>query len=88
VSKRSIYRCPHCGRRVKRAPFISLMDRATRWEVRFHGGNCSGMALARAEELGGPDRVILHFVHPRATCGDSKSKLACLGGCFIPEAAA
>jgi hypothetical protein len=49
----------------------------TRWEVRFHGGDCSGTALARAQELG-PDRVILRFAHPRS-CGDPKGKLECSG---------
>jgi hypothetical protein len=87
VSKRSIYRCPHCSRRVKRAPFISLKDRRTGKQIRYHGGDCSGSASARAQELG-PDRVILHFVHPRATCGDSKGKLDCSGQCFTAEAAA
>jgi hypothetical protein len=85
VSKRSVYRCPHCGRRVNRAPFISLTDRETRREVRFHSGDCSAAGLARAEELG-PDRVILRFAHPRTTCGDSKGKLACSGQCFVVEA--
>jgi hypothetical protein len=35
----------------------------------------------------GPDRVILRFAHPRATCGDSKGKLGCSGQCFTAEAA-
>jgi hypothetical protein len=81
VSKRSVYRCPHCDRRVKRAPYVALVDRATRREVRYHGGDCSGPGLARAEELG-PDRVILRFAHPRSGCGDSRSQLECRGRCF------
>jgi hypothetical protein len=81
MSRRSIYRCGHCARRVKRAPFISLIDRQTRKEIRFHGGECSGTALARAQELG-PDRVILRFAHPRS-CGDPKGKLECSGQCFV-----
>jgi hypothetical protein len=82
-----VHKCQACCRRVHRAPYISLVDRTSRKELRYHGGFCSGMALARAQELG-PDRVILHFVHPRATCGDAKGRLDCLGRCFISEAAA
>jgi hypothetical protein len=59
------HKCPHCYWRVKRAPFISLTDRGTRREARYHGGSCSPAGLARAEDLG-PDRVILRFAHPRA----------------------
>jgi hypothetical protein len=62
--ERNIYRCPHCGRRVKRAPYISLLNRASRREVRFHGGGCAGAGMARAEALG-PGRVLLRFAHPR-----------------------
>jgi hypothetical protein len=82
---RKVYRCLACKRRIKRAPFIALVDRATRREVRYHGGDCSGAGLARAEELG-PDRVVLRFAHPRATCGDSKGKLECRGQCFTAAA--
>jgi hypothetical protein len=68
-------------------PYISLVDRTSRRAVLYHGGDCSGAALARAKELG-PDRVILRFAHPRATCGDSKGKLDCAGQCFTAEVSA
>jgi hypothetical protein len=82
-----VYRCPQrCARRAKRVPFVSLTDRETRSERRYHGGGCSEAGLREAERRG-PDEVVLRFAHPRS-CGDPAGKMSCQGGCFTVEQAA
>ncbi len=84
-----VHKCPICSRRVKRAPFISLTDRETRRETRFHGAPrlaCLQAGAAEAERRG-PDEVILRFAHP-GSCGDQGGRLGRRGGCFTVEQAA
>jgi hypothetical protein len=82
VSKRSIYRCPHCSCRVRSAPYVSLQDRHTRKVVRYHGNVAGCLQAATVEaQRRGPDEVILRFAHPRS-CGDPAGKLSCKGCCF------
>ena len=82
-----VHKCPACSRRVKRAPYISLTDRKTRRESRYHGSDpYSGPGLREAERRG-PAEVVLRFAHPRS-CGDSAGKMSYRGGCFTVEQAA
>jgi hypothetical protein len=81
VSK-PVYRCPSCLRRVKRAPSISLTDRRTRREMRYHGNitGCLRTAVLEAQRRG-PEEIVLTFSHTRR-CGNAAGKLSCRGGCF------
>jgi hypothetical protein len=78
-----VHKCPTCRRRVKRPPFISLKDKVTRREVRYHSGGCLPAAAAEAERRG-PEEIVLAFVHTRE-CGDAKGRLGCKGKCFAVE---
>jgi hypothetical protein len=74
---------------VKRPPFISLTDRNTRRQRRFHGAaseaNLACLKAAAAEaERRGPEEIVLAFVHTRE-CGDAKGRLGCKGKCFAVE---
>jgi hypothetical protein len=83
VSKK-VYKCPHCGKRVRHAPYLAMRDRETRREVRFHGAPhvaCLEAGAAEAERRG-KDAIILHFVYPKS-CGDPAGKLDSSGQCFV-----
>lgn len=85
---RRVYKCPACGRRIKRAPYLALTYRETRREVRYHGAPhvaCLEAGAAEAERRG-KDAIILHFAHPKS-CGDPAGKLDCAGQCFVVKAA-
>ena len=89
MNKPVVYKCPACRRRVKRSPYVSLTDRNTRWERRFHGAphfTCLETAAAEAERRG-PDEVILRCAHPRS-CSDPGGRMACRGAIFTVEQAA
>jgi hypothetical protein len=76
------HKCPACRRRVRAAPYVSLRDRETRQEVRYHAGpECREAGALEAERLG-PDQIILGFYHTRE-CGDPAGKMTCRGGCFV-----
>jgi hypothetical protein len=76
------YRCPACGRRVRRAPYVSLQDRHTRKVTRYHGGAATCLEAATLEaEQRGADEIVLAFVH-RKGC-DPADKMSCRGGCFV-----
>ncbi len=88
MSKRSIYRCPHCERRVKRAPFIALVDRASRREGRYHGNVAGCLQVATLEtQRRGPREIVLSF-HHTLMCSDPAGKLDCAGRCFVVDEAA
>lgn len=76
-----VHKCRTCRKRIRRAPFMSIVDKATRKEARWHGGACAQPGLVHAQERG-PGAVVLRFAHPRS-CGDPKGKMDCGGKCFV-----
>jgi hypothetical protein len=85
VSK-AVHKCPACSRRVKRAPYIAMVDRKTRRDTRYHSGDCLAAATAEAERRG-PREIVLRFAHTRE-CGDARGRFDCAGGCFAVDEAA
>ena len=75
------YRCPACQRRVRSAPYLSLRDRASRRETRYHNGAACLETGALAAQDRGPGEIVLNFIHAVA-CGDPANKLHCAGRCF------
>jgi hypothetical protein len=70
-------KCPGCSRRVKRAPYLALTDRKTR----YHGGDpCSGPRLREGQRRG-PAEVVLHFAHLRS-CGAPAGRMSCRGDSY------
>ena len=74
------FRCLHCSRRVRSAPYLNLRSRASRQEVRYHNAApCLESGVLEAERLG-PGRVVAGFYHARGC--DPADRTACRAGCF------
>jgi hypothetical protein len=78
-------RCPVCRKQIRRPSYVSLKDRRSRREIRYHGAPhlaaCLEAPAAEAERRGPAEIIFLSFYHSCA-CGDPAGKLSCRVGSF------